>query len=270
MDHHPSHHLWLLGASSGIGAALALELARAGHRVVVSARRAEALQEVVKQSASPDRLQIWPCDVLQPGAVAAACAGIEQQHGPLDAVLYNVGDYAPMPAERFDAALCARLMAVNFQGAAELLEAVLPRFRARGRGLIAVNASVAGWRGLPLSGGYGASKAALINLMESLQPECRASGIALKVINHGFVATRLTALNHFPMPALQTPEQAARHIARGLFRPGFELSFPARFTLPLKLLRCLPYGLYFRLVASITGTKPEPNRDSSAGDGPHG
>ena len=142
---------------------------------------------------------------------------------------------------------------VNYVGALHLLDAVLPALLRQGHGHLSLVASVAGYRGLPRSLAYGPTKAALINLAETLYLDLHERGIGVSVINPGFVATPLTAANPFPMPALISPEEAARAILRGWARGRFEIHFPRRFTLAMKLLASLPFGAYQAAVRRITG-----------------
>jgi NAD(P)-dependent dehydrogenase (short-subunit alcohol dehydrogenase family) len=160
----------------------------------------------------------------------------------------NVGDYRPMSLAEFDAELFVALNRTNYLASVYLLEAVIPRMRAAGGGQILLNASAAGYRGLPQAAPYSAPKAAVIHMAEALAPELARVGIRLRVINPGFVRSRLTSKNPFPMPFLLEPGQAARRIARGIRRGSFEITFPRRLTWILKLLRCLPYRLYFGIV----------------------
>ena len=146
-----------------------------------------------------------------------------------------------------------RHLQVNYVGALHLLEAVLPLLSAQRQGHVSLVASVAGYRGLPHSMAYGPTKAALQHLAETLYLDLHAAGIGVSVVNPGFVATPLTAGNAFDMPALLTPNQAAAHILRGWARGRFEIHFPKRFTLWLKVLRLLPHGVYFAAVRRATG-----------------
>lgn len=244
--------VWLVGASSGIGSALALRLADAGWTVAVSARRRENLQRLAER-APEGSLLVFPVDVTDAAGVRSVLAEIERTAGPVEMAILNAGDYQPMSLDDFDAGLIRRLMEVNYHGVVHCLDALLPCMRSRGRGRILLTASVAGYRGLPLAAPYGASKAALISMAESLRPEMERAGLTLRVINPGFVDTPLTRKNRFAMPFLLTPEQAAGHIAAQLDRDGFEISFPWRFVWMLKLLRCLPYRLYFMLMRRISG-----------------
>ncbi|MDX5374370.1 MAG: SDR family NAD(P)-dependent oxidoreductase [Gammaproteobacteria bacterium] len=242
---------WVTGASGGIGRALSLRLAGQGWQVAASARGEEKLRDLAMEA--DGRVQVHPLDVTDAAASEATVAAIEQQHGPIELAVLNAGDYRPMPADAFDAELCQRLMAVNYLGVVHGLAALLPRMRARGRGEILIMASVAGYRGLPLAAPYGATKAALISLAESLRAELGRSGVVIRVVNPGFVRTDLTAQNAFRMPALMPVEDAAEAIVAAIGGRGFEITFPRRFTYVLKLLRMLPYALYFPLIRRMTG-----------------
>jgi len=244
---------WVTGASSGIGEALALGLALAGWTVAASARRGEHLAALAARSEAAGRIHPLPVDVTDELAVRSAVATIEGRLGPIDAAVFNAGDYTPMPAREFDTALCRHLMEVNYLGVVHGIGAVLPRQLERRAGRILINASVAGYRGLPGAAPYGASKAALINLAESLRAELHGSGVTIRVINPGFVRTPLTAKNDFAMPALLDPQSAADEILRAFDGDGFEITFPKRFTYVMKLLRCLPYRWYFPLLRARTG-----------------
>lgn len=242
--------VWITGASSGIGRALALRMARDGHRVVASARGEQALAELVAEARGA--IVPWPLDVTDHDAVAAALAGIEQRLGPVEIAVLAAGTHQPVDAIDFQAADLARLVEVNLMGGANCVEALVRAMTSRRRGRIAIVSSVAGYRGLPTSAYYGATKAALINLAEALKFDLDRHGVTMQLIDPGFVKTPLTDRNSFEMPCLISPEQAADAIAAGLSGSAFEITFPKRFTYVLKLLRCLPYRLYFPLVAWAT------------------
>lgn len=252
MTHWQDRTVWLVGASSGIGLALARHLHAAGAQVIVSARDTQALQAFVQ--AHPGAVAL-PLDVTDRDAVAQAgqAAVDAARHGQLDLVLYCAGFYRSQRAQTFDLDVALRHVEVNVQGCLHVLGAVLPRLMAQRSGHFSVVASVAGYGGLPQSLAYGPTKAALLNLAETLYLDLSALGIGVSVINPGFVKTPLTADNDFPMPALQTPDQAARAILQGWARGRFEIHFPRRFTLWLKLMRHLPYRWYFVLVKRFTG-----------------
>ena len=240
--------VWIVGASTGIGRATASALHRAGARVTVSARKAEALAAFVAQHPGSQALAL---DATDPAAVTLAATNLLAQ-GPLDCVVYCAGHYQAMRAEAIDIADVQRHLAVNYLGAVYLLDAVLPSLLARGRGHISLVGSVAGYRGLPNSLAYGPTKAALINLAENLYLDVRPRGLGVSIVNPGFVETPLTAGNAFSMPALITPEQAANAMLAGWRSGTFELHFPKRFTLWMQALRLLPDRLFFALVRRVT------------------
>lgn len=240
--------VWITGASSGIGFALAEEFARNGWRVAASARGAQGLGLL------PAGVIALPLDVTDEAAVAATVAAIEAAHGPIDLAVLNAGNHRPTPALDLRPADFRDLFAVNVFGVVHGLAALLPVMRARGRGRIAIVASVAGYSGLPGAAAYGATKAALINMAEALQAELAGSGVDIRLVSPGFVRTPLTDRNDFPMPFRIEAEAAARRMFRALTTGrAFESHFPRRFTVMLKLLRLLPYWLYFPLVRRITG-----------------
>jgi NAD(P)-dependent dehydrogenase (short-subunit alcohol dehydrogenase family) len=245
--------VWLIGASSGIGRALAGQLHARGARVCVSARQAELLDAFVRDHPGSHAL---PLDVTDAQATLTAARSLLAQ-GPLDLVCYCAGYYQPMRATALDLPELLRHQQVNVTGALHVLVATVPALlQAAAAGSaphLSLVASVAGWRGLPQSLAYGPTKAALINLAETLFLDLRPQGVGVSVISPGFVETPLTAQNDFPMPALLSPEQAAQAILRGWARGDFELHFPRRFTFWLKCLRVLPYRWYFPLVHRMTG-----------------
>ncbi|MGV3571571.1 MAG: SDR family NAD(P)-dependent oxidoreductase [Ramlibacter sp.] len=240
--------VWIVGASSGIGEAVATLLHARGAVVHVSARSAEALQRFAATHAGAHAL---PLDVCDPAQVRAAAQAITRE-GPLDLVLYCAGTYRAMRATAFDLAQARQHLEVNYGGALHVLDAVLPGLLRHG-GHLSLVASVAGYRGLPNSLAYGPTKAALIQLAETLHIDLAERGIGVSLVMPGFVETPLTAQNTFRMPALLTPAQAAAAILRGWERGAFEIHFPRRFTWPLKLLALLPFRLYEPLVKKGTG-----------------
>lgn len=246
----PGRVAWLLGASSGIGRATAGRLHAAGATVVVSARNEAALRAFAEQHPGSTAL---PLDTADAAAVAAAAAELLRRHGRLDLAVYCAARYRPMGAADFDLAEALRHLQVNYVGALHLLDAVLPHFSAASHGHLSLVASVAGYRGLPRSLAYGPTKAALQHLADTLYLDLRPQGIGVSVVNPGFVETRLTAQNRFRMPALLTPDEAAGHMLEGWRRGRFEIHFPARFTLWLKLLQHLGHASYFRAVRFATG-----------------
>ncbi len=239
--------VWMIGASTGIGRATASALHARGARVVVSARKLQALEAFVAQHPGSVALAL---DATDGDAIAAATQNLLVQ-GPLDCVVYCAGHYQAMRADAIDLPDMLRHVDVNYLGALRVMDAVLPALIARGAGHFSLVGSVAGYRGLPNSLAYGPTKAAMINLAETLYLDLHAKGIGVSIINPGFVQTPLTAANEFDMPALLTPEQAAQAIVKGWAQGRFEIHFPKRFTLWLKLLRVLPNRLFFNLVRKV-------------------
>ena len=238
----------ITGASAGIGRALAVKLARDGWRVAVCARREPALQAIADDNPDvAERIHPFPLDVTDPAESEAVFMAVEDDLGEIDTLILNAGDYDPMTLDEFDPALFRRLAEVNYLGAVNGIGAALGPMRQRGRGQILVTASLSAYRGLPQAAPYGASKAAVLNMAESLRPALVGTGVSLRVINPGFVKTRLTEKNRFHMPQLITPEAAADYIHREIDDAGFEIFFPKRFAWTLKLLRLLPYRWYFAL-----------------------
>lgn len=244
---------WVVGASSGIGRATASALHARGAQVVVSARSESALQSFVDQHPGSVALAL---DSAEREAVQVAAARLLAD-GPLDLVFYCAGYYRDMRATDFDLDEMLRHQQVNYIGALHVLGAVLPAMleaAQRGKaGHLSLISSVAGFRGLPKSLAYGPTKAALINLAEALYLDLHDLGMGVSVINPGFVATPLTAGNDFTMPALISPEVAANAILQGWERGEFDIHFPKRFTRVMKLLRLLPYRLYFPAIRRFTG-----------------
>lgn len=234
--------VWITGASAGIGRALALRFARAGFRVAASARGAEALASLAAEGGG--RIEAVPLDVTDGAAVAAAIARL----GPISLAVLNAGSHSPMGAADFSVERLRRLFEVNVFGVAQGLEAVLPAMLGRRAGKVAIVASVAGYGGLPTAVAYGATKAALINMAESLKLELEGTGVSVALVCPGFVDTPLTAKNDFPMPFLMRAEDAAERMFQGLLGNAFEITFPRRFTWMLKALQLLPYALYFPIV----------------------
>ncbi|HZT47293.1 MAG TPA: SDR family NAD(P)-dependent oxidoreductase [Hyphomicrobiaceae bacterium] len=233
---------WITGASSGIGQALAIELARRGVKVAASARSAERLARLA--GAYPGIAPL-PLDVRDGAAMAQAARSVAGTLGSLDLVVLNAGIWEPMSARNFSAAKAARSMAVNYLGVVNGVEAVLPLMLERGEGHIAMMASVAGYRGLGPTAAYGPSKAAVINLAETLHNDLAQRGVRVSVINPGYVETPMTSLNKFPMPFIIPAEDAARRIVRGLEKGRFEIAFPWQLVGLMKLGRLMPNRLFF-------------------------
>ena len=242
-------HVWIVGASSGIGAALAVELLQRGARVAVSARREAVLQQ---QFGSQMHATVVVLDACSAASWCVASTTLRQQWPELDLVVLCQGDYTPMQVGSFDAAVATRMLEINLLSLYRGLEFILP-WLSCGKGGIAIMASVAGYGMLPKAMVYGASKAAARYLAESLYYELAPRGQGVWCINPGFVATRLTAQNDFTMPALLTPQQAALAIIDGFAAGRFDIHFPRRFTLWLKLIALLPLRLRHSLIRRLTG-----------------
>jgi len=242
-------HVWLVGASTGIGRATAARLHGLGARVTISARGAAALHSFAAEHPGARTLAL---DATDADAVHAAAQQLLADDGRIDLVLYCAGHYRPMRATAFDLADALRHQQINYVGALNLLDAVLPTLlRQAGAGApahLGLVASVAGYRGLPNALAYGPTKAALINLAEVLYLDLHPRQVGVSLINPGFVETPLTAQNSFHMPALMRPEDAAVAIVDGWERGDFEIHFPKRFTRMLKALRPMPDGLYFSAI----------------------
>ena len=241
--------VWLVGASSGIGLACAQALRAAGAQVVISARHAQSVQAWAAQDPG---VQWCPLDVTHGPEVQAVAKAIVAG-GPLHMVVYCAGYYKAQRATALDLNQLLQHDQVNYQGALQVLAAVLPTLLAQQQGHISLISSVAGWSGLPNGLAYGPTKAAMTHLAETLYMDLQDQGIGVSVVHPGFVATPLTAQNEFAMPALITPAKAAQEMLRGWARGQFDIHFPRRFTLWLKLLKMLPYRLYFPLVRRFTG-----------------
>ncbi|MFZ2102466.1 MAG: SDR family NAD(P)-dependent oxidoreductase [Oricola sp.] len=239
---------WITGASSGIGRELATLLDGRADAVAVSARSSGKLEELARASPS---LKPFPLDVTDERAVAECVAAIERDCGPIDLAVLNAGTWAIMDTAKMDLAAMRKGIEVNYIGVVNALAALVPRMRERGRGHIAIVASVAGYRGLPRAGAYGPTKAALINLAETLRSELEPFGITVSLVNPGFVDTPMTRGNPFPMPAIMPVGAAARALLAGLEKRQYEIIFPRGFVYALKLLRIVPNRLFFWYVSTF-------------------
>jgi NAD(P)-dependent dehydrogenase (short-subunit alcohol dehydrogenase family) len=245
-----SRKAWITGAGKGIGRSVALLLASQGWTVAISSRTASDLDAVVAEAAG-GRVIAYPLDVTDEAEVARTFGAIEAEVGALDLVMLNAGTHIPVTAATFSSAPFRKLLDTNLMGVVHGLAAVMPRFLERKAGQIAVVASVAGFRGLPSSAAYGATKAGLINLCEALKPELAVSNVDLRVICPGFVETPLTAKNRFPMPFIVPAERAAREIVDGLAGSRFRIVFPKRMAFAMKVLGWLPDWLYFKATSRM-------------------
>lgn len=237
--------VWIIGASTGIGAALAENLAERGAFLALSARRVERLEALSHRLTGSVAI---PLDVAEPHSILPALLRLLDLWGGIDVVVLNAGTYAPLRAWDLAVEAARTTFEINLMGVINGTAAVLPQLLQQGHGALVIVGSVAGYRGLPKALAYGASKAAVINFAEALYLDVAPRGVGVFLVNPGFVETPLTAQNSFRMPALISAREAATHIVAGLARGRFEIHFPKRFTLLLKLLRLLPEALYVRAV----------------------
>ncbi|MBY5826825.1 SDR family NAD(P)-dependent oxidoreductase [Rhizobium leguminosarum] len=257
---HPEHGIvWISGASSGIGRALALRLAGEGYKVAVTARSHEKLVELqAEANGLSGSIIVLDGDVTNAEDMEHVMASIEYEHGTLAMAILNAGVNLPVHAEDLKRTDFEKSFAVNLSGVVNCLLPAIRHMKAKGQGQIAIVSSVTGYGGLPTGAAYGATKAALINMAESLKFDLDKMGIRIQLVSPGFVDTPATRKNAFPMPALVSVEEAAREIAAGLKLQAFEITFPKRFTAMLKLARLLPYSVYFTLVNRVTGWRDRP------------
>jgi NAD(P)-dependent dehydrogenase (short-subunit alcohol dehydrogenase family) len=233
---------WVTGGSSGIGAALAHELCLRGARVAITARRAEQLADVA--ASAPGEAHALPGDVREPATLEEVVAAVEANVGPVDLAVLNAGIWAQVDVRNWDSAVIRDHVETNFMGMVHSLDAVLPRMLARRRGTIVGVASVAGYRGYTRAEAYGPSKAAEINLLESLRVDLGPLGVDVQLVNPGFVRTPLTEANDFPMPFMIEAPDAARRIADAIEKGKAEAVFPLPYRVGMKLVRLAPVRLY--------------------------
>ena len=240
--------IWITGASSGIGKAVAEKFAAEGWKVAVSARRKEILQDMAKDQ----NISSFPLDVTDRSQINNVFQNILKEFGNIDLCLFSSGTYEPKDEQNIDPDKIKNVINVNFLGVIDCVKAVEEYFKNKKTGHISIVSSIAGYRGLPNSSGYGPSKAALTNFCESIYFDFKKFGVRVSVISPGFIKTPLTDKNEFPMPFLKTPEYAAEKIFDGLIKSSsFEIHFPKGLTLTLKFLRILPYRLYLFLVDKL-------------------
>lgn len=231
---------WILGASEGLGRAIAIELDKAGASLILSARNQDRLEELANSLTDARALQL---DVTDANSVARAAASASQADG----MVYCAGFYEPMKATDWDDASAFSMVDVNFTGGLRVLGQVVPAFLKQGHGHIVLIGSLAGFRGLPGAIGYGASKAALMHLGENLYADLKDTPVRVQTINPGFITTRLSSKNDFPMPFIMSPEKAAARVVKAMQSGRFSTSFPAPFSWLFLLGRYLPLGLFHRL-----------------------
>ena len=230
---------WLIGASEGLGRELAKELNQAGAKLILSARNQERLESLSKELSIARPLVL---DVTDPVAVNRALSKV----GAIDGVIYNAGVYEPMPATEWDPEAAITMAEVNFMGALRVLGGLVPQFLRAGQGDITLVGSLAGYRGLPASIGYGASKAALISMGETMRHDLKDRGVIVRIVNPGFIKTRLTDKNEFKMPMLMSAERAAQRVVKAMSSNRFRTDFPAPFSWLIRTLPFIPDWLIYR------------------------
>ncbi|MEM7753558.1 MAG: SDR family NAD(P)-dependent oxidoreductase [Pseudomonadota bacterium] len=232
---------WLVGASQGLGRSVAHELSRKGVEVILSARDGDALEELAAEL--PGKSVVVPIDVSDSENVAAAA----EAAGGIDGMVFLAGVYWPMTAAEFDGDKAAMMLDVNLTGAARVLGHVLPGMIERDTGHIVLTGSLSGFRGLPGANGYGASKAGMMSMAETLYADLRTSGIDVQLINPGFIKTRLTDKNEFTMPFIMEADAAARLFVDHMQGDEFARNFPRHFGALFRLSQFLPDWLYYRM-----------------------
>ena len=232
---------WLVGASDGLGAALARRMSKAGAHVIVSARSEGKLREVVESL--PGEGSYQTVDVSDDASVVAAASAV----GKIDGVVYLAGVYWPFGADEWDAEHANLMADINFTGLVRVMGRVVPQFVARDAGHVVITSSLTGFRGLPGSIGYTASKAGTMSLAECMYADLRQTGVDVQVANPGFIKTQLTDKNDFRMPFIMEPEQAAEVMFRHMNSNRFKKSFPTLFSLVFRGSQFLPDWLYFRI-----------------------
>ena len=237
--------IWITGASSGIGKALSEKFALEGWKVAVSARRKEILDDM----ASNENISSYPLDVTNQDQVNSISSKIINDFGGLDLCVFSSGTYDPKLEQEINIKQNKFVMETNFFGVLYCIKSIEKYFKDKRNGHISIVSSIAAYRGLPNSSGYGPSKAALTNLSESLYFDFKKHNVRISLISPGFIRTPLTDKNEFPMPFIKTPKFAAEKMFNGLTKTkSFEIHFPKELTLLLKLLRILPYRMYLFLI----------------------
>ncbi len=242
--------IWITGASTGIGKAIAIKFSKNGWNVAISARRLELLEEISKQN---QNVFSFPLDVTNKDNCHKVFSEIKNKLGKIDLCVFSTGTWDPKKEKEIDVEQIENVMKVNFFGTLNSIKSVEKYFKDLGEGHISIVSSIAGYRGLPNSTGYGPSKSALNNLAESLYFDFKRYGVRVSLISPGFIKTPMTDKNDFKMPFLKTTEYAADKIYDGLVNSNaFEIHFPKQLTLVLKFLKILPNWLYLKLLSKLT------------------
>ena len=242
--------IWVTGGGTGIGKAVAIKFASQGWQVAISGRRENILKEVEENN---QNIKAFPLDVNDKEKCLKICNDIKKEFGDIDICFFSTGTWDPKKEKDIDVEQIERVFKVNFFGTLNCIKAVEDHFRNKKKGTITIVSSIAGYKGLPNSTGYGPSKAALNNLAESLSFDFGRYGVRICLVSPGFVKTPMTDKNDFKMPFLKTPEYSADKIYDGLINSNnFEIHFPKELTLILKFLKIIPDRLYFYLIRKLT------------------
>tara|TARA_Y100001970_G_scaffold249438_1_gene319908 strand:+ start:3169 stop:3927 length:759 start_codon:yes stop_codon:yes gene_type:complete len=242
--------IWITGASTGIGKALAMKFANSGWKVAISARRKPLLKELEDQNSN---IFSFPLDVTNKEQCTSVFNQIKEKFKNIDLCVFSTGTWDPKKEKEIDVEQIENVMKINFFGTLNCIKCVEEYFKNKGNGHISIVSSIAGYRGLPNSTGYGPSKSALNNLAESLYFDFKRYGVRVSIISPGFIKTPMTDKNDFKMPFLRSVEYAADKIFNGLTKTNsFEIDFPKQLTLTLKLFRILPIKIYLKLVDKLT------------------
>ena len=242
--------IWITGGSTGIGRALAIKFASKGWNVAVSARRVELLNEL---SNTYENISAFPLNVTDKSKCIEVFNEIKNKFENIDICFFSTGTWNPKKEKEIDVEQMEDVFKVNFFGTVNSIKAVEEYFRNKKSGIITIVSSIAGYRGLPNSTGYGPSKSALNNLAESLYFDFKRYNVRVCLVSPGFIKTPMTNKNDFKMPFLKTPEYAADQIYNGLINKNvFEIHFPKALTLTLKFLSFLPSKIYFKIVSRMT------------------
>ena len=238
--------IWVTGASTGIGKALAIKFAKNGWNVAASARREKLLKEL---NNIDENIHSYPIDVTEIDNCKSTAELIIKDFGQIDICVFGTGIHDPKSEKEFNLEKIRKIMEVNYFGTMNSINAVYDYYNNKKSGQISIISSVAGYRGLPAAGAYCASKSALTSFTETLQFEMKRKNVRVSLVSPGFIKTPMTDQNDFPMPMIKSPEFAAEQIYIGLIKKkGFEIHFPKAFTYFLKFLRILPNSIYFKLV----------------------
>ena len=239
--------IWITGASSGIGRALAIKFANEGWLVAASARRENLLQELGQEN---ENIHSFPLDVTDVDKCKSVFKDVLEKFENIEICVFGTGIHDPKSEKKFNLEKVREIMEVNYFGTMNSINSIYDYFSEKKNGQISIISSVAGYRGLPAAGAYCASKAALTSFAESLNFDMQMKNVRVSLVSPGFIKTPMTDQNDFPMPMIKSPEFAANEIYKGLtVKRGFEIHFPKAFTYFLKFLQILPSGIYFKLVS---------------------